>query len=130
MWTHNAREVVLKIASPSLTRERLELYKAFHDHGHQTKGWPAPGDERTADGESGLDLFLSNPFPTEEWSYWIGDRLLGLGYGLLRNRSSPRLAVARALVARSRPALRLMAVIVERFVQLPAARESGMDKRS
>jgi arginine-tRNA-protein transferase len=25
-------------------------------------------------------MLLSNPFPTEEWSYWIGDRLLGVGY--------------------------------------------------
>ena len=80
IWKHHAREVVRKIASPSLTPERLALYNAFHDHGHQTKGWPAPIDESTGDGESGLDLFLRNPFPTEEWSYWIGDRLLGVGY--------------------------------------------------
>jgi arginine-tRNA-protein transferase len=72
--------VVRKIASPSLTPERLALYNAFHDHGHQTKGWPAPSDESTGDGRSGLDLLLRNPFPTEEWSYWIGDRLLGIGY--------------------------------------------------
>ena len=44
------------------------------------KGLACSIDERTGDGESGLDLFLRNPFPTEEWSYWIGDRLLGVGY--------------------------------------------------
>jgi arginine-tRNA-protein transferase len=53
------------------------LYKAFQAHGHQTKGWP---DRSKVDGGSGLDLFLHNPFPTEEWSYWIGDKLLGVGY--------------------------------------------------
>ena len=25
-------------------------------------------------------MFLANPFPTEEWSYWIGGRLAGVGY--------------------------------------------------
>jgi arginine-tRNA-protein transferase len=72
--------VVLKIASPALTPERLELYKTFHAHGHQTKGWPDRSDEITSKGKSGLDLFVHNPFQTEEWSYWIGDRLVGVGY--------------------------------------------------
>jgi arginyl-tRNA--protein-N-Asp/Glu arginylyltransferase len=80
IWKHNAGGVVLRIAPPSLTPERLQLYKAFHDHGHQAKGWPAPSDQSTGEGESRLDLFLRNPFPTEEWSYWIEDRLLGVGY--------------------------------------------------
>src|SRR5262245_47641088 len=74
----NARDVVVRIASPSVTPERLELYRAFHAHGHQMKGWPDRSDER--EGALGLSLLLSNPFPTEEWSYWIGDRLLGIGY--------------------------------------------------
>jgi len=56
------------------------LYKAFRDHGHQTKGWPARSGESTAEGQSGFELFLINPIPTEEWSYWIEDRLLGVGY--------------------------------------------------
>ncbi len=80
IWKHNAQEVVLRIGAPSLTPERLEVYRAFHDHGHQTKGWPDRNAENRADGVSGLGLFLTNPFPTEEWSYWIGDRLLGVGY--------------------------------------------------
>jgi arginine-tRNA-protein transferase len=56
------------------------LYYAFHAHGHETKGWPDRSHERTRQDESGLALFLGNPFPTEEWSYWIGDRLVGVGY--------------------------------------------------
>lgn len=78
IWINNARDVVLKIASPSVTAERLELYRSFHAHGHQLKGWPDRSDETA--GKRGLDLFVDNPFPTEEWSYWIGDRLLGVGY--------------------------------------------------
>jgi len=79
-WTHNAGEVVVRIGTPCLTPERLELYKAFHAHGYQTKGWPERNAESRGEGTSGLDTFLSNPFPTEEWSYWIGDRLVGVGY--------------------------------------------------
>lgn len=72
--------MVLRIGAPRLSTERVELYKAFHDHGHQTKGWPDRSKEGRGDGASGLRLFLDNPLPTEEWSYWIGDRLLGIGY--------------------------------------------------
>ena len=25
-------------------------------------------------------MFLTNPFPTEEWSYWVDDKLVGVGY--------------------------------------------------
>ena len=27
-----------------------------------------------------LNLYVANPFPTEEWSYWISGTLVGLGY--------------------------------------------------
>jgi leucyl-tRNA---protein transferase len=63
-----------------MTPERLEVYRAFHDHGHQTKGWPERSAESRGDGASALDTFLDNPLPTEEWSYWVGDRLVGVGY--------------------------------------------------
>jgi arginine-tRNA-protein transferase len=61
-----------------MTPERLEIYRAFHDHGHHAKGWP----DRSADGVDGgrLETFLHNPFPTEEWSYWLGNTLVGVGY--------------------------------------------------
>ena len=80
VWTHNAREVVIRVEAPCLTPERLEVYRAFHDHGHQTKGWPERSTESRGKGGSGLETFLNNPLPTEEWSYWIGDRLAGVGY--------------------------------------------------
>ena len=63
------------IGTPAITPERLRLFTEFHEHGHQTKGWPAPEPE-----ESALDLYVLNPFPTEEWSYWINERLVGVGY--------------------------------------------------
>jgi arginyl-tRNA--protein-N-Asp/Glu arginylyltransferase len=78
IWKRNAVDVTIKIVSPSLTPERLALYYAFHAHGHETKGWP----DRVHDDDAGtgLDAFINNPFPTEEWSYWIGGRLVGVGY--------------------------------------------------
>jgi len=76
----NADEVVLRIEAPRVTPERLEVYRAFHDHGHRTKGWPERSAEGRGEGASGLGVFLDNPFPTEEWSYWIEDRLAGVGY--------------------------------------------------
>ncbi len=80
IWKDNADEVVLRIEAPRVTPERLEVYRAFHDHGHRTKGWPERSAEGRGEGASGLGVFLDNPFPTEEWSYWIEDRLAGVGY--------------------------------------------------
>jgi arginine-tRNA-protein transferase len=80
IWKSNAREVVLRIGSPSLTPERLQLYDSFHAHGHQTKGWPDRSHESQGESGSGLDLMLRDAFPMEEWSYWLGDRLVGIGY--------------------------------------------------
>ncbi len=74
-WNGNEREVTLRIGTPIITPERLKLFFRFHEHGHRTKEWPAPERE-----ESALDLFVLNPFPTEEWSYWINDQLVGVGY--------------------------------------------------
>ncbi len=72
----NEGEIELRIAAPSIDAARLELFINFHEHGHRTKGWPAPTEEA----ESELRCHLYNPFPTEEWSYWINDRLVGVGY--------------------------------------------------
>src|SRR5688572_5603777 len=74
VWKRNTREVVLRIGAPRVTVDRLELYRVFHDHGHHTKGWPERSAESRGDDASALDAFLTNPYPTEEWSYWIEDR--------------------------------------------------------
>ena len=72
-WKKNAGEVTIRVGSPSIAREKIDLFARFHRHGQETKAWPA-GDEPN------LDLFLANPFATEEWSYYLGDRLVGVGY--------------------------------------------------
>ena len=74
-WKRNENTVEIKIGAPSISPERLELLAKFHEHGEQTKGWPSRTEE-----DGGLDLYVLNPFPTEEWSYWIDGRLVGVGY--------------------------------------------------
>jgi arginine-tRNA-protein transferase len=73
VWRKNAGEVRVRIGSPAESLEKLRLLHAFHHHGHETKGWPA---DRHVD----LRLFVHNPFPTEEWSYFLDDRLIAVGY--------------------------------------------------
>jgi arginine-tRNA-protein transferase len=70
-WNANA-DLQIRVASPTDSPDKRDLFDRFHRFQSDTKGWPTP--------EGGLDLFLNNPFPTEEWSYWSGDRLLATGY--------------------------------------------------
>ncbi len=72
-WRKNEGTVTVRLGSPATSRDRLELWAKFHQHGHRTKGWPA---------ETGTDpgIMLHNPFPTEEWTYYVEDRLVGVGY--------------------------------------------------
>ena len=72
-WKRNIGEVTLTIDTPSITPGKLRLFADFHQHGQDTKGWPA-------DAARSLDVFVLNPFATEEWSYHVGDRLVGVGY--------------------------------------------------
>jgi leucyl-tRNA---protein transferase len=72
-WKKNAGQVTIRIGAPSITGEKERLLARFHQHGHDVKGWPG-------DGQPNLQLFVRNPFRTEEWSYHLGDRLIGVGY--------------------------------------------------
>lgn len=64
-----------EIGQPSLTPERFRLYRRFHHDRTATKGWPEFEDSPL----NYAMAFLDNPFPTWEWSYWIGERLVGIG---------------------------------------------------
>ena len=69
----NAAEVTVTVREPRSTPEKAALFRRFHRHGEDVKGWPGDPDHD-------LRLFTSNPFPTEEWTYHLGDRLIGVGY--------------------------------------------------
>ena len=72
-WKRNTTDVTVRVGKPSMSDEKENLLARFHAHGHEVKGWPANAEER-------LDLFVTNPFETEEWSYYVGDQLIGVGY--------------------------------------------------
>ena len=72
-WTGNSDAVTLSIGTPSDGRENRALYDKFHLHQHETQGW--------SEGASDYhEMFVANPFPTEEWRYTIDGRLIGVGY--------------------------------------------------
>ena len=73
LWKRNEGEVTVQVGDPVLSEDRLDLWARFHRHGHESKGWPADaGDEP--------GLLLDNPFPTEEWAYYIARRLVAVAY--------------------------------------------------
>jgi arginyl-tRNA--protein-N-Asp/Glu arginylyltransferase len=72
VWKRNRGAIEARIAEPSYSPEKDELLRRFHEFGHDTKAWPAD--------RPGLDAFIDNPFSTEEWTYWLGERLVGVGY--------------------------------------------------
>ena len=72
-WKRNQQDVTVRVSTPALSDDRLELWAKFHRHGYETKGWPA---------EAGDDpgMLLDNPFRTEEWTYYVGERLIAVAY--------------------------------------------------
>ena len=73
----NEADVRIEISTPSVSREKLALYDKFHQFQTELKGWPERGNESA---DAYLESFVDNPFVTEEWCYFIGDRLIGVGY--------------------------------------------------
>jgi arginine-tRNA-protein transferase len=67
----------LVVGTPALSRGRLDLYDRFHAFQSQHKGWREHGPK---DVGSYAESFVQNPFPTEEWRYYLGNRLVGVGY--------------------------------------------------
>jgi len=76
VWAMN-KDVTLSIGEPCVTEEKLELHRKYHAFQSDFKGWP---DHHGSTAEDYTESFVLNPFPTEEWCYHVGDRLLGVGY--------------------------------------------------
>jgi len=76
-WDANAADVRLEIGAPAITRPKLDLYDRFHNHQNQSKGWP---EHSPKDPNDYFDSFVDNPLVTEEWCYYVGERLVGVGY--------------------------------------------------
>jgi arginine-tRNA-protein transferase len=73
----NDGDVRLVIGEPEVTAEKLELYDRFHAFQSEHVGWPGHGPKDATDY---AESFVDNPFPTQEWCYYLGDRLVGVGY--------------------------------------------------
>ncbi len=72
-WQANEHDLQVTIDTPSMSDEKQALYDRFHQFQQHAKGWPETGSDYE-------EMFVRNPFPTEEWCYRIGERLVGVGY--------------------------------------------------
>jgi len=73
----NDGAIQLKIGSPSVSDEKLALHDKFHAHQSEAKGWPYHGPKDESDY---LESFVDNPYPIQEWCYYLEGRLIGVGY--------------------------------------------------
>jgi leucyl-tRNA---protein transferase len=73
----NDGEVRLVIGTPEVTDEKLDLYDRFHAFQSEHVGWTAHGPK---DAGSYIESFVDNPFDTQEWCYYLGEKLVGVGY--------------------------------------------------
>lgn len=70
-------DIRVVISKPEVSDEKLRLYDRFHEYQSLDKGWPEHGPK---DPVEYVESFVDNPFPTEEWQYFLGDQLIGVGY--------------------------------------------------
>jgi arginine-tRNA-protein transferase len=73
----NVGAVRLVIGAPAVTRAKLTLYDRYHAYQVIAKQWP---EHPARDAGSYAQSFVHNPFATEEWCYYLGDLLIGVGY--------------------------------------------------
>lgn len=76
-WRRNFDSIRREIVEPSAAPEVLALSDRFHDARSRDKGWEP---HETSDPNSHRFSFVDNPFPVSEWRYYLGDRLVGVGY--------------------------------------------------
>jgi arginine-tRNA-protein transferase len=73
----NEGVVEVRVGKPSITRAKLELYDRYHAFQSEHKGWPWHFPKDAAEY---AQSFVENPFPTQEWCYFLKGRLVGVGY--------------------------------------------------
>jgi leucyl-tRNA---protein transferase len=76
-WAANENEIRVVVGEPEVSEERLDLYDRYHAFQADSKEWPDHGPK---DPDDYRLSFIDNPFPTEEWRYYLGDALVGVGY--------------------------------------------------
>jgi arginine-tRNA-protein transferase len=73
----NEGVVRLEIGEPLMTKSKLALYDRFHAFQADAKGWP---EHPVRDVGGYVSSFVRHPFPVEEWCYYLGEKLVGVGY--------------------------------------------------
>jgi arginine-tRNA-protein transferase len=73
----NQGTVERRIGRPSVTSEKLDLYDRYHAFQSDFKGWPHHSPK---DADEYARSFVDNPFPTQEWCFYVDRRLVGVGY--------------------------------------------------
>jgi leucyl-tRNA---protein transferase len=69
--------IQVRVGKPSTTRAKLSLYDRYHAFQADAKGWPV---QPAKDAEEYTNSFVTNPFATEEWCYYLKNKLIGVGY--------------------------------------------------
>jgi arginine-tRNA-protein transferase len=72
----NEGAIRLRIGAPAVTPEKLDLFDRFHAERSEARGWLHNFD----DADDYAEAFVSNPFPTQEWCYFLNESLVGVGY--------------------------------------------------
>src|SRR5262249_33729970 len=67
----NAGVVQVRIGRPSVTRAKLDLYDRYHAFQSEAKDWPWLALQ---DARQYAESFVENPFPTQEWTYYLEDK--------------------------------------------------------
>jgi leucyl-tRNA---protein transferase len=73
----NEGQIELRIGQPSVTRAKLKLYDRYHAYQTHVKDWP---QHPAGDAAGYANSFVQNPFPTQEWCYYLDGNLVGVGY--------------------------------------------------
>jgi leucyl-tRNA---protein transferase len=73
----NEGVIRVQIGRPSVSPAKLELYDRYHAYQAEAKDWPWHDSK---DAEGYISSFVANPFPIQEWRYFKGRKLVGVGY--------------------------------------------------
>lgn len=76
-WKRNESDLRLEIAQPTAGPAQLDLYRRYHAHQQEARQWPDRQGESLAEYH---ETFVDNPFPVQEWRYFLGETLVGIGY--------------------------------------------------
>lgn len=70
-------DIRITIAKPEVTNEKLDLYDRFHSAQSERVGWPIRLAKEVSEYE---ESFVRQPFTVEEWQFFQGNQLVGVGY--------------------------------------------------